>query len=98
MEFLGVYVSEDGFKMDKGKVEAIQQWPTPRNVKGIREFIEFANFYHRFIPEFSKIVEPLHALTKKDTTWEFGQKEQSAFDEIKWRVSTSPVLVHADPE
>ena len=50
IKYLGFILSKDGLKMDPSKVQTIQDWPEPRKVKDIQYFLNFANFYHRFIP------------------------------------------------
>jgi len=96
MEFLGVD-SPEGFEMEKLKVEVIQDWRPPRNIRGVREFTGFCNFYQRFIKSFSEIARPLHDLTKVGQQWKWTEVEQSAFDTLKHMVCESPVLIHADP-
>jgi len=59
----------------------------------------FCNFYRRFIEEFSRTAKPLYAGTKKECigNWEWGDKEQQAFDELMTKLTTAPVLVYFDP-
>ena len=97
IEMLGVYVSKDGFQMDKWKVEAIQEWKEPTNVKETQAFLGFCNFYRRFIKDFSAKARCLHDLTKKDMAFTWGRREQQAFQDLKDAVTSAPVLVHADP-
>ena len=66
VDFLGMIVGHDGIKMDQEKVKAIVDWPVPKNVKGVRSFLELANFYRRFIKDYMHIAHPLHNLTKKE--------------------------------
>ena len=63
MEFLGMVIRQGEVKMDKKKLEAIKEWKTPTFIKGVRSFTRFANFYRKFIPDFSNIVAPLNLLT-----------------------------------
>ena len=65
-KFLGLIVGRDGIKMDPEKVQTIAAWATPTYITDIQAFIRFANFYRRFIKDFSKIIAPLVNLTKKD--------------------------------
>ncbi len=72
VEYLGMLVSHNCVKMDLAKVEGIAQWPTPRNVSDVRTFHSFANFYRRFIQDFSRICRPLDHLTG-NTPWQWGE-------------------------
>jgi hypothetical protein len=69
MEFLGYIISLNKIKMDPKKVQAIQDWPVPRNVTEVQEFIRFANFYRRFIKDYSGIIIPLTNLIRKNRTF-----------------------------
>jgi hypothetical protein len=69
IEYLGLVIREGEICMDPTKVEAVRNWPVPKTLRDVRGFIGFANFYRRFIKDFSKIARPLHDLTKKDTPW-----------------------------
>ncbi len=67
VQFLGYVVSKDGLKMDNKKVQVVREWPTPTTVKEVQSFLGFANFYRRFIANYSRITLLLTALTTKDT-------------------------------
>lgn len=96
--YLGMIISPQGISMDNEKVKAVQEWPQPKSVKDVQSFLGFANFYRRFIPDFSSIARPLHDLTRKTQVWAWDRTHQGAFDTIKERMSTGPVLEHPDPE
>ena len=98
IEFLGFIVGKDGIKMDPKKVEAVTTWPTPKSVKDIQSFLGFANFYRRFIKNYSKEAEPLTQMTRKDTVFEWGEKQQQAFKKLQQAFITEPVLVMYNPE
>jgi hypothetical protein len=83
LQFLGVEVSQRGFKMEKMKVDMIEKWKNPQNVWGVCEFVGFCNFYRWFIKSFSEIARPLHDLTKTGQQWQWTEQEQMAFDELK---------------
>jgi len=57
-------------EMDPSKVEGITNWPMPTKVKEVQSFLGLANFYCRFVKDFSKVATPLHKLTRKDQKWE----------------------------
>ena len=76
IEFLGFIVGKDRIKMDPKKVEAVITWPTPKSVKDIQSFLGFANFYQRFIKDYSKEAEPLTRMTQKDIAFKWGEEQQ----------------------
>ena len=96
IDLLGVKVLAQGFRMEDKKVTEVQGWKPPCNVRGVREFLGFINFYRRFIKDFAKIARPLHNLTKKDQSWAWTTKEEMAFTTLKKLVTSEPVLRHAD--
>ena len=69
IEFLGFVLGVDGLRMDESKTQTIQNWPTPRRVKDIQFFLGFANFYKRFIDNYTEITSPLTRLTQKNKPW-----------------------------
>ena len=69
VEFLGYIISEDGITISTEQVQVVKDWPTPKIVKNIQEFLGFANFYRRFIENFAKVTQPLIELTKGKTPW-----------------------------
>ena len=97
VEFLGFIVNRNGVSIDINKVAAIADWPTPKNVKEVQSFLGFANFYRRFIDDYSKLATPLHALTRKEAIFDWGETQQNALTQIKNSVGKAPVLRHYDP-
>ena len=93
-EYLGFIINNEGVKVDPIKTAAIWDWKAPTNKKGIQEFMGFCNFYRRFINGFSRTAKPLYDRTKKDTPWEWGDKEQAAFDELRQKLCSTPVLTY----
>lgn len=97
VEFLGHTVSADGIGPEKAKVTAVHEWPTPINVKDVRSFIGFANYYRRFIPKFAHIATPLTDLTKQNVPFTWGTPQQEAFDTLRNKLTTAPLLILPDP-
>ncbi|XP_073414927.1 uncharacterized protein [Dendrobates tinctorius] len=72
-----------GLNMESSKIQAIIDWPVPGNIKEVQRFIGFANFYRRFIWNFSEIVRPITLLTKNGKTFVWSSQAQEAFDRLK---------------
>ena len=96
VEFLGVIIGPEGIKMEEGKVKGVLEWPTPKCVKDIQKFLGLANYYRRFIKDFVSIARPLHDLVKKDKKWDWAEKQEKAFRELKERFTKEPVLAAPD--
>jgi hypothetical protein len=96
VEYLGVIIGQGDVKMDPVKVEGIANWPTPANVRDVRSFLGFCNFYHTFIPHFSHKARPLNDLTKKTHQWSWGEQEEQAFQALKDACTSYPVLCTPD--
>ena len=93
---LGHIVSKRGMEVDRAKIEVISKLPPPKNVKGIRSFLGHAGFYRRFIKDFSKISLPLCNLLAKDAEFDFNQECLDAFNSLKEKLTTAPILVGPD--
>jgi hypothetical protein len=83
--------------MDPVKVKAVTDWPTPRNLRELRGFLRFANFYRRFIKDFAKLAHPLNNLTKKDVSWTWSVSQRLAFQTLKNSFSRKPILAVWEP-
>jgi hypothetical protein len=90
-------VGPDGTRMEEDKIQDICNWAAPRNVARIRQFLGFANFYRCFIRDFAAVAELLHLLLRKEVVWRWGEPQVKAFEELKKRITSAPVLVHTDP-
>ncbi|KAG5726354.1 hypothetical protein E4T56_gene18912 [Termitomyces sp. T112] len=97
VKYLGVIVTPNSVRMDPSKVDAILNWPSPRNIKEVQSFLGFANFYRCFIDNYSGITKPLNQLTRKDTPWDWDSKCQSVFLLLKKAFTSAPVLRHFNP-
>jgi len=78
--------------MDPVKVARVREWPVLENRTDVQAFIGFVNFYRRFIQDFSTIAQPLFDLTHSDQAWNWGTKEQEAFEHLKMAVTTASIL------
>ena len=96
-KYLGLIISTDRIKMDLAKVEAIWNWSTPTCVRDVQAFIGFCNFYRRFVLNFSKVLGPLNAFTKKKVQFQWSSECEKAFSELKQHVCEALILCHFDP-
>jgi hypothetical protein len=111
VSYLGHVISKEGVETDPEKVSSVKSWPTPKNVKELRQFLGFVGYYRRFIKDFSKIVNPLTSLLQgqmteptpkakkrkmKSVPWSWGKEQQDAFDTVKLSLVKPPVLAYAD--
>ena len=97
VHYLGHIASAAGAQPDPSKTEAVSSYPVPRNVQEVRQFLGLANYYRQFIKHFSEITEPLHQLTRKTTKgFHWNPSCQSAFDELKRRLVSPPILAYPD--
>ena len=112
VEFLGHILSAKGVAPNPAKVDKVANWPTPTNAKEVHSFIGLASYYRRFIPHFTRMAAPLHALivpaatknkVKKGTLKKSDLPEfiwtgecQSGFDGLKKALTSAPVLAYPD--
>lgn len=92
VKYLGHILNENGISPDPDKIKAIENIKTPTCVKELRRFIGLANYLGKFLPNFSKVTEPLRILLEKDVEWEWAEAQVNAFNTIKKLVSSAPVL------
>ncbi|GJP75885.1 hypothetical protein CLOP_g6290, partial [Closterium sp. NIES-67] len=98
VHFLGHIVSAQGVHVDPKKVEAVRTWKTPENVKELQQFLGFANYYNRFVPQYAKLAAPLTDLLKKNTPYKWEPQHQEAVEQLKQALTSALVLVLQDPE
>jgi hypothetical protein len=94
IDYLGVIIEKGMTCMDPVKIAGIKNWPVPTKVKDICSFLGFCNFYRPFIQGFTHLAHPLNELTWKEAEWEWNTRQQEAFEQLKRRVTTEPVLAH----
>ena len=89
---LGHKISQQGIEVDQAKLVVIERLPFPKDVEGIRSFLDHAGFYRRFIRDFSKIAKPLCTLLEKEAKFEFTKDCEIAFQTLKQRLSSAPII------
>lgn len=98
MQFLGYIISSEGIQMDQSKVEEVRNWPQPQTIKDLRCFLGFANFYCRFISNYSKHTAPLTSLLcNKPKMLKWTTSTVKAFQQLRATFCSAPTLLHPDP-
>ena len=90
--FLGHIITGEGISVDPKKIEAVRDWPAPRTAKQVRRFIGMAGYYRRFVKDFSKLAAPMTKLTRKGEKFVWSEKCTEAFEELKSRLTSAPIL------
>ncbi|CAN6576900.1 unnamed protein product [Malus baccata var. baccata] len=93
---LGHIVSEKGIEVDKSKIDLVRHLPSPTSVREVRSFLGHAGFYRRFIKDFSKMSNPLGRLLQKDVPFQFDEECESAFKQLKEKLTSAPIIVPPD--
>ncbi|GJS60510.1 putative reverse transcriptase domain-containing protein [Tanacetum coccineum] len=92
VQFLGHVIDSRGIHVDPAKIESIKDWASPRSPTEIRQFLGLAGYYRRFIEGFSKIAKSMTKLTQKGIKFDWGEKEENAFQLIKQKLCSAPIL------
>ena len=90
---LGYVVSASGVSVDPEKVEAVMSWERPKSVFEIRSFLGLAGYYRRFIEDFSRLAAPMMRLTQKEVKFDWDDRFEEAFQELKRRLTLVPILI-----
>ena len=94
--FLGVVIGPDRIKMEEEKMKGVLEWPIPKYVKDMQKFLGLVNYYCQFIKVFASVARPLHDMVKKDKKWDWTEKQEKAFKELKEQFTKEPVLAAPD--
>ncbi|GBG80460.1 hypothetical protein CBR_g30923 [Chara braunii] len=94
--YLGHVLDGDDIKPEDNKIAAIRDWPTPRTLTELRSFLGLANYYRKFVRNFSTIAAPLRRLPRKETIWKWDKDCTSAMKKLKQALIEYPVLKVAD--
>ena len=84
---LGVIIGKGQVKMEQEKIKAIKEWKTLMKVKDVESFLGFANFYQRFIQNFSHTAKLLNELKGKKE-WIWNKEHDKAFEELKEKITS----------
>ncbi|GJS88032.1 putative reverse transcriptase domain-containing protein [Tanacetum coccineum] len=92
VQFLGHVIDNKGIHVDPAKIESVKDWASPKTPMEIRQFLGLAGYYRRFIEGFSKIAKPMTKLTQKKVKFEWGDKQEAAFQLLKQKLCSAPIL------
>ena len=98
VEYLGHIVTADGIKVDPRKIDSIKEWPVPKDAHQVRSFLGLCGYYRRFVKDFSKIAKPITDLLHKDVKFNWNRFCQDAFETLKKKLISAPVLKTFDPD
>ena len=96
VRFLGHVMSASGVSVDPEKVEAVMSWERPKSVFEIHSFLGLAGYYRRFIEDFSRIASPMMRLTRKEVKFDWDDRCEEAFQELKRRLTSALILIVPD--
>nr|GFA47491.1 putative reverse transcriptase domain-containing protein [Tanacetum cinerariifolium] len=92
VQFLGHVIDSQGIHVDPAKIKSVRDWASPKSLTEIRKFLGLAGLYRRFIEGFSKITKPMTKLTQKKVKFEWGDKQEAAFQLMKQKLCSAPTL------
>ncbi|GJR28686.1 putative reverse transcriptase domain-containing protein [Tanacetum coccineum] len=92
VQFLGHVIDSQGIHVDPAKIESIKDWASPKTPTEIHQFLGLVGYYQRFIKGFSKIAKPMTKLTQKKVAFEWGDKQEAAFQTLKHKLCSAPIL------
>lgn len=92
--FLGHILTPDGIQPNVENIEKILKWETPTNVKEVQSFLGMANYYRRFVPNYSAVVRPLIDLTKKGKAFKWTEQCTEVFSKVRTMLTNAPIMAH----
>jgi len=98
LDYLGFLIGKHGIKTQPRKIEAINNWPTPKTQTNIRAFLGITGYYRKFIKDYANIASPLSNLLHKGTAIIWDDACEQAFQTLKQQLTQSPILAIANPE
>lgn len=94
VKFLGHILSAEGVQADPAKLKVVKEYETPKNIKTLRAFLGLTNYFRRFIPNYSRIAQPLTKLLKVDTPFVWSDDCQTAFEALKEKLISPPIVAY----
>ena len=97
IEYLGYKISDEGLQPNDAGIKAVKEFPTPKNVRDVQSFLGLSSYFRKFVKDFSLIAAPLCELIKKNATFVFGVKQREAFELLKEKLTSKPILSIYNP-
>lgn len=94
LEHLGHVITQQGLKPDLKQVAAVKEFSVPTSVSQVRQFLGLMSYYRRFVKNFADRAAPLHSLTRKNAPFQWTEECQLAFETLKKKLLSAPVLVY----
>jgi len=94
--YFGHIIEENGVKSDPKKIEAVKKFPQPTNAKNLKQFLDLARYYRRFVPNFSKTIKPLTDLLKKEAVYSWTNTQTKTFEHLRNALYSQPLLQYPD--
>ena len=98
VKYLGHVLDQNGMRAVHSKVKAVEDFPIPTSVEKVRSFLGLTGYYRKFIKNYAHISQPLTSLLKKNVKFHWEAEQQEAFDTLKTKLTTSPVLIFPNYE
>ncbi|GJS83768.1 hypothetical protein Tco_0750309 [Tanacetum coccineum] len=92
VQFLSHVINSEGIYADPAKIESIKDWESPKTPTEIRQFVGLAGYYRKFIEGFSKIAKSITKLTQKGVKFDWGDKQEAAFQLLKKKLCSAPII------
>ncbi len=98
VEYLGHLITPEGIKPNPQRVSAVKEFPRPKSVHEVRQFLGLTSYYRRFVKSFARTAQPLHALTRKGALFEWSENCETAFCFLKQLLLPAPILCYPNFE
>ena len=96
LAYLGHIISKDGVAPDPAKLDTVDKMLPPSDINGLRRFLGLTSYYRRFVKDYAHVAEPLTRLLRKNNLHGWNDDCQLAFEELKRRLVTAPILSYPD--
>ena len=91
-------MGKHGVREDPEKVNAIKEWPVPRNVKDLRQFLGLDNYLHKYCKNYAEQTKPMSDFLKKEAEWTWSEDQVDAFTSVKQSLVEAPVLAFPEAD